>query len=358
MWSAWRHRTLVATGLVAACVAGGALECYRDSYTPEQRIGAELYGRMCAVCHGRTGEGYAADNAPALANANFQASVTDDFLRTAIANGRRDTTMSPWSTNRGGPLSGADVDAVVAFMRTWHDGEPVALDDRPPKGDAARGARLFDARCADCHGKSGRGGPNIQLGDSELLATASDGFLRLAIREGRPGTRMAAYADSLGEQGVDDVLALMRSWQRAAPARPPPRPSRPPPIPLGPVPLNPKGPPPVGFKQFPGTTSVDVVHRELEKGAKMALLDAREPSAYTILHIAGAVSVPFYDPSPYFDALPKDVWLVCYCACPHAESRTLAQALLDKGFAHVTVLHEGLGVWKGRKYATREGREP
>jgi cytochrome c oxidase cbb3-type subunit 3/ubiquinol-cytochrome c reductase cytochrome c subunit len=90
----------------------------------------------------------------------------------------------------------------------------------------------------------------------------------------------------------------------------------------------------------------------------MALLDAREPSAYTILHIKGAVSVPFYDPSPYLDKLPRDAWIVCYCACPHAESRALAKALMDAGFPKVTVLDEGLGVWKSRNFATNAGATP
>jgi cytochrome c oxidase cbb3-type subunit 3/ubiquinol-cytochrome c reductase cytochrome c subunit len=313
---------------------------------------------MCAVCHGQSGQGYVADNAPALANAQFQASVTDAFLRTAIIHGRRDTTMSPWATSRGGPLSSADVDAIVAFMRTWHDGDSVPLDEGPVKGDAARGAQVYQSECVVCHGARGRGGPNIHLGDAELLASASNGFLRFAILKGRSGTRMPPFEQKLGAQGVEDVVSFLRSLERALPRPSPPRPSRPPPIPLGPVPLNPKGHEPAGFKQFPETTKVDVVHAQLDKGAKMALLDAREPSAYTILHIAGAVSVPFYDPSPYLEKLPKDAWMVCYCACPHAESRALAKALRDAGFPKVTVLDEGLGVWKSRGFATIEGTAP
>ena len=72
----------------------------------------------------------------------------------------------------------------------------------------------------------------------------------------------------------------------------------------------------------------------------MAFLDARAPSDYLVEHISGAVSVPFYDPEPYFAQLPKNAWLVCYCACPHAESGQLAQKLLAKGFTKVTVLDE------------------
>ena len=74
--------------------------------------------------------------------------------------------------------------------------------------------------------------------------------------------------------------------------------------------------------------------------------------------IAGAVSVPFYDPDPYVAALPHNAWLVCYCSCPHAESGQLAQKLASKGFPKVTVLEEGIGVWRARNYGTRSGWEP
>src|SRR5580700_7629289 len=90
--------------LLVACLASGTLECSsQGELTPAQQRGATLYGRMCAVCHGRTGDGYAADQAPALAQPAFLASVTDEYLRTAIGEGRGATTMSAWSMARGGP---------------------------------------------------------------------------------------------------------------------------------------------------------------------------------------------------------------------------------------------------------------
>jgi rhodanese-related sulfurtransferase len=121
------------------------------------------------------------------------------------------------------------------------------------------------------------------------------------------------------------------------------------------VPLHPGGPEPRGFKLHPDTTPADVIHAQLAAGAKMALLDARAPTDYAVEHIAGAVSVPFYDPSPYLDKLPKHAWLVSYCACPHAESRELASKLLAAGFKKVTVLNEGLGYWKSKGYKTATG---
>ena len=103
---------------------------------------------------------------------------------------------------------------------------------------------------------------------------------------------------------------------------------------------------------------MDVIHAQLQHGARMALLDARAPSDYMNQHIAGAVSVPFYDPAPYLAKLPKNSWLVCYCACPHAESGQLANRLLEAGFKKVTVLDEGLGAWAGKKYPLSSGEKP
>ena len=349
--------------LFVASVAGGVLQCKKKEPDPAPRVetpaehGAELYGRICSVCHGAAGEGYKADEATALAQPDFLASVSDDYLRAAIKFGRTSTTMSAWAMERGGPLLPQDVDAVIAFIRTWDHAPRAKLDDGPPLGDAAKADAVYTRECVKCHGARGVGGPNVHIGNFDLLASAGNGFLRNAIRNGRPGAQMPAFGATLGDDGVEDLVALLRSWQ--ATQEPPVHPGgRAPPLPLGPVPLNPKGPEPVGFKKYPDNTGADVVNAQLARGAKMVLLDARAPSDYTNEHIAGAVSVPFYDPAPYYDKLPKDAWLVCYCSCPHAESGQLAQALVTKGFTKVSVLDEGLGVWKNRKYPVHTGEKP
>src|ERR1700712_1199028 len=55
--------------------------------------GSELYGRMCAVCHGANGEGYKADQATALNGPDYLAAVSDQQIGAAIALGRKGTTM-------------------------------------------------------------------------------------------------------------------------------------------------------------------------------------------------------------------------------------------------------------------------
>lgn len=344
--------------LAVLALAGGPFRCARSHGADLPQRGWVLYDRMCAVCHGRDGAGYAADQAPALANREFLASVSDAYLHAAIAQGRTATTMSAWGSERGGPLSSADVDAIIAFMRTWARSKRAVLDEHSLAGDVGRGSAIFARECVQCHGVRGIGGTYERIGGPELLAGATNGFLRYAIGRGRSGTRMPAFESRLGERGVEDVVALIRSWQPTSPAPGPLAPPHIPPLPLGPVPLNRSGPEPVGFHGAGATTPADVIKGQLDRGARLAFLDARAPSDYVHEHIAGAVSVPFYDPTPYFSGLPRDAWLVCYCSCPHAESGQLAHKLMDKGFTKVTVLDEGLGVWRARKYPTRAGIDP
>ncbi|MDX2165995.1 MAG: c-type cytochrome [Deltaproteobacteria bacterium] len=316
--------------------------------SPEALRGGELYGRMCAVCHGPAGEGYAADQAPRLASQEFLSTVSDDYLREAIAHGRRGTTMSAWLRLKGGPLKPEDIIAVIAFIRGWQHEPSAKLDNRPLQGNIQRGTALYAAQCAKCHGERGVGGPEMHIGGAELLATASDGFLRAAIRNGRPGTQMQGFQSTLSAQQIDDVIAALRSFQ--APTAGVQVPLGPAPLPLGPVPLNPQGPEPEGFKAYGEMTPADVIHAQLKRGARFVIMDARVPSDYLREHISGAVSVPFYDPSPYFKDLPKDTWLVAYCGCPHAESGQLAEKLQAQGFNKVAVLDEGLGYWKAHGY--------
>jgi mono/diheme cytochrome c family protein/rhodanese-related sulfurtransferase len=332
----------------AATLVSGEVAATDSKLAAQLAQGKELYMRICAVCHGDNGEGYKADAAPALNHPGFLSTVSDELLRDAIANGRTGSTMSAWSTQRGGPLDDAGIDAVIAFMRRWYTGEKLRLDNRAGPGNPGRGDELYAQHCTRCHGARGIEGPNARIGDPAFLARAPNGFLRIAITDGRPPTPMEGFGKLLGEQGVQDVIMYLRTLAalNAVPSVAHPVPARP--LPLPPLPLNPKGKDPKGFLVHPGVTPLAVIASELKRGKRMAFLDARAPSDYLREHIKGAASVPYYDPTSYFDKLPKDTWLVAYCACPHAESQTLAQKLLDAGFSKVTVLDEGIGAWKAK----------
>jgi cytochrome c oxidase cbb3-type subunit 3/ubiquinol-cytochrome c reductase cytochrome c subunit len=74
-------------------------------------------------------------------------------------------------------------------------------------------------------------------------------------------------------------------------------------------------------------------------------------------HIAGAVSVPIYAVERSLPQLPRERWIVAYCACPHAASGAAAGALRRNGYDRVRLLDEGYVDWR-RGYPVREGARP
>lgn len=316
--------------------------------------GKTLYGRYCDFCHGKEGHGYAADEAPALANDDLLAISSDDYLRDAILKGRPGTTMSSWGHGRGGPLGADDASAIVVFLRGWQKRPAEKLEKRTVEGDAARGEKLYTAQCAKCHGAKGSGGKYNALANPELLAAASDEFLAYTIEHGRSGTPMSAFSQ-LKKQDVDDLLTLLRSWQKAPDQKLdlPPKPGE-----LKNVVINPKGKEPTTFKDGADFIPVDVVKKEVDGGAAVVILDARAAGDYALMHVAGAVSVPFYTVNEYAAQIPKDRWILTYCACPHAASVKARDALRALGYKKVAVLDEGINVWRDRGYPVRGGSKP
>ena len=316
--------------------------------------GKLLYGRYCNFCHGEVGAGYAADQAPALASDDLLTLASDDFLRDAIVKGRPGTTMSAWSVARGGPLGYDDAAAIVAHLRTWQKRPSVSTEARKVSGNAERGAPLFATHCASCHGAKGRDGKYGALSNPELLASASDAFLATTIEHGRAGTPMAPFATKLTTEQIDDVVALLRSWQRPPDemADLPPKPGS-----LTNVVLNPRGPQPK-FEAKADFIKVATVKAEVDRHASMVIVDARPPSDYARMHIAGAISVPFYQVEAFSKEIPKDRFVLTYCACPHAESVKVRDALRALGYPRAAVIDEGILAWRDRGFPVRGGPRP
>ncbi|MCB9506753.1 MAG: c-type cytochrome [Myxococcales bacterium] len=89
-----------------------------------------------------------------------------------------------------------------------------------PSGGSHDGGALYATYCALCHGDRGQGyaaDAAHALANPELLATATDAFLRDAITEGRPGTPMSAWGVAhggpLSDPEVDAVVHYLRAWQ-------------------------------------------------------------------------------------------------------------------------------------------------
>jgi mono/diheme cytochrome c family protein/rhodanese-related sulfurtransferase len=305
--------------------------------------GARVYGKHCALCHGGNGEGYVADNANALGNQDFLVSISDDFLWRSIANGRPDTPMAAHAKRYGGPLDDADIDALVALIRSWQHEAAADIAPETIIGDPAAGRSAFTKSCAECHGDQGQGVTAISLNNPEFLASASDGQIRWAILHGRRGTPMAAFEDQLPEETINDLVALIRSWQRDIPMR-----TEEPELPeTQNVVLNPNGPSPQFSLREGRYVSAEQLDAAMRNGIRLALLDARPTSDWHLGHIPGAVSAPHYDADSIIERLPRDgTWIVSYCACPHKYSDALTDALRSAGFQNTAVLDEGVKWWQ------------
>lgn len=338
--------------LAGACAGNKPTE----AAPPPVTRGAAHYARLCATCHGPAGNGYAADNAPSLRSPTFLTTATDDFLEAAILRGRPGTAMGGYARATGGPLGPAEAKDIVAFLRA---GSPprVALPPARPPGDASAGKVVYDAFCLRCHGSKVQRSSAIHLANAVLLETASDAFLRHAIEVGRPPTSMVPWKGALTEKQIDDVLAHVRSL--GAPPSPPP--AMPPAAPrTGPIVLNPKGRAPDFVLKDDRFVSIDQVKAAMDGKRRMIIADARGPAEWATLHIAGAISTPYYD-ARSLDDIPNDgTWVLAYCACPHHVSGEVVDALRKRGYKHTAVIDEGVFAWqqKGYPVVTAPGTPP
>ncbi len=334
-------------------VANAAMAGCDPEPTMEER-GAQVYAEYCALCHGDNGEGYAADRANAISNQAFLAVADDSLIGNAIVWGRPGTSMSAWGETRGGPLSASQVEDLLGYIRSWQTVGTVDLGAvQVGEGGATRGLAAYEAHCRSCHGKLGQGDPFTSISNPVFLATASDEFLKYVIAQGREGTRMAGYQDVLTNQSLDDLVALLRAVQEPVDDTP----VEPPSTDLGDPILNPTGDEPK-FDSDGLYVKLADLKVAYEDKAKMVIVDARASSDYSVSHIKGAVSVPFYDVQDFLAQLPRDTWIVAYCACPHAASEAVANVLLSEGYDKVKVLDEGYDAWVAAELPVSTGPKP
>jgi cytochrome c oxidase cbb3-type subunit 3/ubiquinol-cytochrome c reductase cytochrome c subunit len=342
-----RSGAIAALLAVIALTLGGCARKAAVAANPER--GRVAYAKYCATCHGAQGNGYVADNAPSLRTATFLATATDAFLREGIGRGRPGTAMAAYNRLYGGPLNPDDIDAIIAFLRV---GGPPALTlaPRPVTGDAKAGKEIYDSLCMRCHGTPTQRSSAVHLANPVLLMTATDAFLRYAVESGRPPTSMVPWKETLNPKQLDDVLTYVRFL--ATPPPPPPlaRLNGPPAPRPGPIVLNPKGRAPEFALKEDRYVSIDDVKRALDEKRRLIIADARAPSDYASLHIAGAISTPYYD-AVSLDDIPNDgTWVLAYCACPHHVSGQVVDELRKRGYKHTAVIDEGVFAWQQKHY--------
>ncbi len=81
-----------------------------------------------------------------------------------------------------------------------------------------QGKAMF-AICSACHGMEaeGRVGMGPRLNSTSFLAAASDSFLLRTIKEGRAGTTMIAWKDTLNEDQIVGIVGYLRGMNPVGP---------------------------------------------------------------------------------------------------------------------------------------------
>jgi mono/diheme cytochrome c family protein len=179
--------------------------------------GEELYLQNCVFCHQPDAIGKPGF-APSLTNPEFLSVASDKFLMATIRDGRKGTGMPPFAH-----LGRKDVEAIVAYLRDHAQLPNIAAKvDAQPKtqGDPRLGEFWFNSICATCHGPNGdgyiAGGTGTAIGKQGFLNQATDGFIRVTIKDGRSNTRMIGYSGpesmaALTDKEIDDIIAYLRT---------------------------------------------------------------------------------------------------------------------------------------------------
>ncbi len=193
---------------------------------PAAHDGNRLYIQHCAACHGAQGKGGV--GVP-LALPDFLAQADNDYLHRTIRLGRPGRVMPGFAQ-----LSDAEVGAIVGYLRALAPADMKPQTTRAKPGNAARGAKIYEARCANCHGAHGEGshGTGVTfsrprnlpilapaLNNPGFLMAANDDFLKAVLVHGRRGTPMQSFLiQGLKEQDIDDIVTYVRGFA----AQPPP----------------------------------------------------------------------------------------------------------------------------------------
>ncbi|MDN3204417.1 c-type cytochrome [Algoriphagus sediminis] len=317
---------------------------------------SQLYVKYCALCHGENREGYTADNAPSLRSKSLLGtSKGTNFMRYTIQFGRANTAMGGYYDSHGGPLEYIEIELLLEYLNQMAGvKERIELSREPVMGNIENGSILYSQHCAACHGNKGEGISAPALANPMLLATATDHFLRYAIAEGRDGTPMMAFKDSLKSNEIDDLTTFLRSrasgWDIPMPESVT--------VPTAEqLILNPENEAP-DFELREGKfVAAEQVNRALEEGKRMIILDARSEVAWRQMHIPGAAPVPYYaEPDEFIHDIPNDgTQIVIYCACPHAASERVLNTLRRYGYENTAIIDEGILVWAQMGFPVQSG---
>ncbi|MGH7725288.1 MAG: c-type cytochrome [Candidatus Eiseniibacteriota bacterium] len=96
----------------------------------------------------------------------------------------------------------------------------------PGKGDPAKGKAIFSKNCVVCHNADGSGGkkltpngnPSRDFRDAKFWSERTDDQIRMTINKGVAKSGMIAWKGILKPQEIEDVMAFIKTFPKAAPA--------------------------------------------------------------------------------------------------------------------------------------------
>lgn len=92
----------------------------QDTAQGDPRLGKLWFEQICATCHGKKGDGYAAGGTgTAIGKKGFLDKASDGFIRTTIKNGRSNTRMLGFTGSDGiANLSNQEIDDIIVYLRS------------------------------------------------------------------------------------------------------------------------------------------------------------------------------------------------------------------------------------------------
>ena len=186
-------------------------------------VGRKLFIANCAPCHGEFGEG---GQNPTRSNDIIAPISTGEYLKTRddltlkaiVSQGQPNFGMSPFASSAGGPLDDTQVDAIVAYIRSWEANPPVELPpDVAPQQISLDSGQIFKDLCSQCHGLQGEGGVGPSLASAEFQAKLTDQAMFDTISQGHPATAMIGWGDILTSTQIQGLVKFIRGLQTSGP---------------------------------------------------------------------------------------------------------------------------------------------
>jgi cytochrome c oxidase cbb3-type subunit III len=177
--------------------------------TVARALGKAAFGDNCAPCHGQGAQG--AKNYPNLNDDQWIWGGSLEAIQQTILHGIRnedpDSRMGPMPAfGKDGVIPKAEIPNLAAYVRTL-------AGNKPERGDAAKGQKLFAENCAACHGDAGKGNPEVgahNLTANIWLYGGDQATIEETIMNGRGGV-MPTWASRLDATTIKALTVYVHS---------------------------------------------------------------------------------------------------------------------------------------------------